>query len=110
MTIFSWTKEAILHSKNDRKINKKCIENVLLKARRKSKDVQVLQGRTCNTRIFQSGFFNLLLRIVVDITTIPWTIITFYPAKKTRYWNNDNKDQFSKDSVSADSSNSKSFE
>lgn len=84
---FEWSREAIRHANRGPRAMEICkIEDVLLRYRRNANDVQVVEGNKPNTRVFQAEQKNQILRIVVDITTHPWTIITFYPAKKQRYW------------------------
>lgn len=84
---FIWTLEAISHSQYKRCINPRIVENVLHDYVSGDPSVQSIDGSKWNVKVFQQHYtYNLLLRVVVDITTHPWTIITFYKANKRRYW------------------------
>ena len=92
---FTWTHHAIQRARFDRKVNKRFIEKVLV-----SKTVQEADGHNMSRKVYQAPVNKkLIVRVVVDVTT--FTIITFYFAKKGRYWNIQPKT----DSFSADSNN-----
>lgn len=85
---YRWTKEAIRHaSRGHRSIALHKVEQVLVCYNEASSEVQVIKGKKACVKVFQmEQRENLIMRVIADISTNPWTIITYYFARKKRYW------------------------
>jgi hypothetical protein len=93
---FIWSFEAKKHSYVDRSnVEVKAVERVLISYKNSDSSVQRCRDKSfpeTERVIIQQKFRNndkLLLRVVINPTTDPWTIITFIPGSVRRYWDKD---------------------
>ena len=99
----------MFHTATDRKIDPDIVESVLQRALCKDDSVQMKPGRKSNVRVFECNRClrtGLILRIVTDITTDPWTVITYYPTKSYQYCDTQPKTMLKRKKLSCCHSNS----
>jgi hypothetical protein len=83
-----WTNEAEHHFRHDRRFPRHVIESVIFQYHPQNCETQCLHGQKSNVRVFQREFSDShIIRVVVDVKTRPWTVVTFYKSQKHRYWN-----------------------